>query len=512
MLYSYFQSSQRINPIEGSTVSIQTSKVSGDDGGQMIHQTGYKSTVVGTVLHVSTVLTFFGWFALQIVCTLLYLLGYERLMALRTFNACWLAGLFWNFSLLWPHSIGSLFLRRCVLSEATHVAIFHETQEKAQESKRVPSTLMSVARKVQALAHTYFTLIFADPHCRPDLSKGIFQYCPVFKNEDQSRYILFLFRRYNFSLDRRVFLVGTWPMAKKFRELVPPGISVIDEIEAKYNQITFDDNSPDGIIGEPGPPPKYHLNNKGLSTREVQERFQVVGPNVLNMESPSLFRVLVDEVAKPFYLYQIYMVWTWVCIDYLYAGGLYWLIVLMTACIVSWFKFRGAQLLFSLSQISGQATVLRDGNFVTVGQVNLVPGDIVKVAPGVIHCDMLLLTGETVVDESALSGEATPHAKSTVDPHSDEEYDVVLHKKHTLSAGTDIIECDHALALVIKTGSNTTKGDMMRHVLAFRNHHLKFQTELPMVFAILMTYSTIFFFIILFNSSDILIVAWFLAV
>jgi hypothetical protein len=528
--------SQRINPIEGSTVSIQSSKSDGD-GNRLTHQTGYKRHGIGMILYALTMLTFFGWFVLQVLCTLLYLQGNYPLMALRTFNACWMAGFIWNCSLLRPHSIESLFLRRCLLAEATHVAIFQETsynndttccsssRSNREDSFRVSLFLKIVLRQIEALAHNYFTLLFADPHCRPNLSKGIFRYCPVLRNDDdKSGYLVFSFRRYNFSHDRQVFLVGSWSMAKSFRKLVPPGISTMDETQAKYHPIMMmddiiispPDNSNHGILGmmqsRPTTIPKYHLDSKGQSTEEVAERFRAVGPNVLSMESPNYFRIFMSEIANSFYIYRVYIVWVWVALDYLYATLTFWMIVLLTASIVAWFRFRGAKVLFALSHSSGNASVLRNGVFVLVTQANLVPGDIVKVAPGVVHCDMLLLTGETVVDESALTGEATPQPKSPVDPHSDEEYDSTLHKKQTISAGTHVIECENeALALVTKTGSNTTKGEMMRDVLLFRTHHLEFQSELPVVFSVLLAYSTIFLLVVLFGSSDTWIVAWFLA-
>lgn len=39
---------------------------------------------------------------------------------------------------------------------------------------------------------------------------------------------------------------------------------------------------------------------------------------------------------------------------------------------------------------------------------NLVPGDIIVVVPGPAVCDMVLLRGNCLVEESALSGEASP--------------------------------------------------------------------------------------------------------
>lgn len=39
-----------------------------------------------------------------------------------------------------------------------------------------------------------------------------------------------------------------------------------------------------------------------------------------------------------------------------------------------------------------------------LSSADLVPGDVVVVGPGKVACDMLLLTGECVVDETVLTG------------------------------------------------------------------------------------------------------------
>ncbi|CAB9523325.1 Probable cation-transporting ATPase 13A4 [Seminavis robusta] len=511
----------RVCPVEGSMVSIDTKEEDGTT--RKTTQTGYKRHPVGIILYLLTLLTFFGWFALLILCTHLYTIseGEDLLMSLRTFCVVWVTSFVWNVSLLWPYSIESLFLRRCKLMDATHVAIFHETidrpdertneqQEERPKHHKCPSFIMAIVDAAQTFAWAYFTFIFADPQCRPDSSKGIFDICPVQCNVDGSRYLVFLFRRYNFQKITDTFEPGYWAMGKTFQDLSPRGISTIEQAEWALERIMLmDDNSESLGMGDQPIHPRWH--GKGLSDKDVQERFRAVGPNIMEVPPPSLFKTFSTEIAKPFYIYQVYIVWIWICIDYLYATVCVWLMVLMTAFIISWFRYRGAQVLYAISHVSDQpSSVLRNGRLELVQQTELVPGDIVQIDAGKINCDMVLLTGECLVDESALTGEATPQAKSPIDPHSRQVYDPAVHKKVTLSAGTTILECEEALALVMKTASNTTKGELMRDVLIFRKHTLKFRTELPIVVSMLATYSTLFFLIVLFTSGDEAIVSWFL--
>ena len=56
---------------------------------------------------------------------------------------------------------------------------------------------------------------------------------------------------------------------------------------------------------------KSYLHN-GLTSDESSKRLGIVGPNVLDLKKPTLFGSIKNEFSKPFYLYQNFMVWTWV--------------------------------------------------------------------------------------------------------------------------------------------------------------------------------------------------------
>jgi hypothetical protein len=508
--------------VEGSTVAIHT-KDEADSVTRMTLQTGYKRHPIGTIIHILTMVTFFGWFALLIVCTHLYYTTEDEqdmLMVYKTFSVVYMVGFFWTISLYWPYSIESLFFRQCLLSEATHVAIFHEINEdndhrwtNEEHEKRTARTqclafIMVVINAFQACAHLYFKVIFSDPHCHPDASKGLFEICPVKHNEDGSRYIIFLYRRYNFQTKAGTFESGSWVMGATFEDLSPKGIKAIDQAEVGLQRIHAMDDSSDSLENR-----RCHL--QGLTSKDVQERISTVGPNIMEIPRPSFFKIFLAEMAKPFYIYQGYIIWCWAFVDYFYAAVCIWFIILLTALIISWFRYRGAQVLYALSRVPEEATkVIRNGVLELIEPGDLVPGDIVKIQAGKIHCDMVLLTGECVLDEGALTGEATPQAKIPIDPTSRQVYDPKVHKMMTLSAGTEILECDEALALVLTTASFTARGELIREVLVFRKHSVKFRKELPMVIALLVLYSTIISFIVFFSTVDDsdLIIGWLLAV
>jgi cation-transporting ATPase 13A2 len=72
----------------------------------------------------------------------------------------------------------------------------------------------------------------------------------------------------------------------------------------------------------------------------------------------------------------------------------------------------------------------------------LVPGDIAMVPNNIIlPCDMLLLQGQCIVNESMLTGESIPVIKNSIDEFSTQIYDQAVpeNKKQQLYSGTKVI-------------------------------------------------------------------------
>jgi P-type E1-E2 ATPase len=186
-----------------------------------------------------------------------------------------------------------------------------------------------------------------------------------------------------------------------------------------------------------------------------------------------------------------------------------------SAVVVSYFHYRNLNNLYQITHIEGQSQVLRNGEWTLVDQKNLLPGDLVKLASGVTYCDMIVLGGDYVlVDESALTGEATPQVKLAVNDASDPniKYRPYIHKRHTVSAGTSILEAEEATALVMKTASYTAKGELLREIFAFRRHSFKFDTEVYIVLAILCLIAIVgFTFVIIVMKDDGAVAGWFYA-
>ena len=93
-----------------------------------------------------------------------------------------------------------------------------------------------------------------------------------------------------------------------------------------------------------------------------------------------------------------------------------------------------------------------------------------------MQCDAVLLNGNVIVNESILTGESVPVTKNSLGIHYSNEkasldqskLNVKDHGRHILFSGTQIIQTryygkEKVKAIVIRTGFNTTKGELIRY-------------------------------------------------
>jgi cation-transporting ATPase 13A3/4/5 len=125
-----------------------------------------------------------------------------------------------------------------------------------------------------------------------------------------------------------------------------------------------------------------------------------------------------------------------------------------------------------------------------------VPGDVYEVSDPSLSqfpADSLLLSGDCIVNESMLTGESVPVSKTPATDESLERLDLAASSmlpevaKHFLFCGTKIIRARRpkedqdeeavALAMVVRTGFNTTKGALVRSMLFPKPSGFKFYRD-----------------------------------
>jgi len=309
---------QRLSPVPGSTKSLDLD-FSGSAEKTLGFQTGYQSHIVGNMIYCWTIFTILyiqvllGWLSLQyyrleeldlFMGLKLYfkdeiqlLIAFESLWCKWFFDllnlfassgvsmssflilfCCAVVGFFWTFSLKFPYSIRSMHYRRCLLQDATHVAIaiFNEDEADATFDESYMRRTREFFDSFFYAFHEAFTFIFSDRNffgCKRT-PNGYFKILRVSTDVDGTRFILFRFRRYNLVEDRFV-----------------PG--VLDTYETIGSIVKADMPS-------------------GLPAMQIESHRRIVGENNISLKKPTYARCLYKELSKPFYTYQNFMVWAWI--------------------------------------------------------------------------------------------------------------------------------------------------------------------------------------------------------
>ena len=442
-------------------------------------QTAYKMNIIGGVLFGCVIATFFlleglllflviSYYIQQDVITRWQPVFQDEQQSLLAFIIAWAVTALWMCVMKFPHSISALFLQRCHFSNATHVAVLAPTQSSDTYQANDPGYIRCLKAFVAAGSgcfNTMFGFFFSE-----ESSMGEVKYCKIAKDGD-NRHFYFRLRRYNYDPNTDAFVAGHHVF------------------------------------------PTTGFSTQGLSSEEVVQRYRLVGPNIIRMAEPNAFYTVLTEFTGPFYIYQSMLIWAWSPLWYYYMALVYLVVVGFSGIAVGLSKYFNAKMLYQLTHITGELRVIRDGEVITLQQRELVPGDIVFIEQGIAQCDMIILKHTNlVVDESALTGESTPVAKTAFPQDEKAAYDPSAHKKHTIFAGTTVLESSSSnqdLAMVTRTASFTSKGELLREILSYERHNFKFDTEVKLVCLILLCYGIVGFVIVVKLIKDSFVYSFF---
>jgi len=138
-----------------------------------------------------------------------------------------------------------------------------------------------------------------------------------------------------------------------------------------------------------------------------------------------------------------------------------------------------------MAHYSCPVKVMRSGNedlLTEMESTELVPGDVIEI-PEMCNmpCDLVLLSGSAIVNESMLTGESIPVIKNSL-PLTNDVYSPESDSKYTLYGGTKIIQTrqfgnSKVLGLVIRTAFVTTKGNLVRDILYPKANKFQFYRD-----------------------------------
>lgn len=236
---------------------------------------------------------------------------------------------------------------------------------------------------------------------------------------------------------------------------------------------------------------------EGLDNDERDYRELVFGKNVIDIAEKSVGQLLVDEVFHPFYVFQIASLILWSMDEYYYYACAIFIISAVSIVTTLLETKASMKRLREVSRFECDVRVLRSGFWTNVDSAELVPGDVYEVTDPALSqfpCDSLLLSGDCIVNESMLTGESIPVSKVPVTNQSLDLLDLsasAVHPevaRHMLFSGTKIIRARRphdeneddeaaALAMVVRTGFNTTKGALVRSMLFPKPSGFKFYRD-----------------------------------
>ena len=148
----------------------------------------------------------------------------------------------------------------------------------------------------------------------------------------------------------------------------------------------------------------------GLSADEVHRRLEKFGPNAIPDTSQHPLRRALEKFWAPVpWMLEAAVVLELVLGKYVEAAVIAALLVFNAGLGLIQESRAQATLAALKSRLALSAAVRRDGKWLTVPSRELVPGDVVKLSlGGVVAADVLLTTGEVLLDQSMLTGESIP--------------------------------------------------------------------------------------------------------
>ena len=250
------------------------------------------------------------------------------------------------------------------------------------------------------------------------------------------------------------------------------------------------------IDQEPRPIVGTFQKSTGLSTKQSERTEQHYGSNTFDIPVPTFTELWKEHAVAPFFVFQMFCVGLWLLDDYWYYS-LFTLVMLVGfESTVVWQRQRTLTEFRGMSIQPYDIWVHRSGEWVEIKSDKLLPGDLVSVSrtkeDSGVACDMLLVEGTAIVNEAMLSGESTPLLKDSVQlrPAEARIEPEGLDKNSFLWGGTKVLQVTHgiasedapetvptlasgvkpppdngAMAVVVKTGFETSQGSLVRTMI-----------------------------------------------
>lgn len=241
------------------------------------------------------------------------------------------------------------------------------------------------------------------------------------------------------------------------------------------------------------PPLSHFKASRGLvSEEEGLQTLATYGGNKFDIPRPTFVELFAEHAVAPFFVFQVFCVGLWMLDEYWYYSLFTLFMLIVFECTVVFQRLRTLSEFRTMSITPFQVYVYRSHAWLQVSTTELLPGDVISVTRTkeelATPCDLLLLSGTTIVNEAMLSGESTPLLKESIElKEGSERLDVNgVDRNSVVFGGTKVLQSTApasdstyakeglvapdggALACVLRTGFGTSQGQLIR-LMVFTN-------------------------------------------